>query len=58
MKFFGYVRSKKKNKEVVGSVCGDDGVMVTADRDKDEMFNTFFVSFFFSKGKRYSTGRK
>ena len=45
-RFFGCIRSKKKSKEVVGLVCGDDGVMVTADRDKAEMFNTFFDSVF------------
>ena len=26
---------------MVGSVCGDDGVMVLADGDKAEVFNTF-----------------
>ena len=47
--FFGYVLSKKKSKEVVGSVWGDDGVMVTADRDKAEVFNTFFALVFSQK---------
>ena len=55
-RFFSYVCSKKKNKEVVGSVCGDDGVMVTEDGDKADVFNIFFG--IFSKGKRYSTWRK
>ena len=49
--FFGYVCSKKKNKEVVGSVCRDDGAMVTADGDKAEVFNTFFASVFSQKKK-------
>ena len=54
--FFGYVRSKKKNKELVGSVCGDDGVMVTADRDKAEVFNTFFALVFSQKEKDIQVG--
>ena len=54
-RFFGYVRSKKKSKEVVGSVCGDDGVMV-ADRDKAEVFNTFFASVFSQKEKDIQLG--
>ena len=54
--FFGYVHSKKKSKEVVGSVCGDDGVMVTSDGDKAEVFNTFFALVFSQKEKDIQLG--
>ena len=42
-RFFGYVRSKKKNKKVVGLVCGDDSVMVTADGDKTPSLLWYFL---------------
>ena len=53
-RFVGYVRSKKKSKEVVGLVCGDDGVMVTADRDKAEVFNTSLLPYFLKRKKIFS----
>ena len=55
-RFFGYVRCKKKSKEVVGLVCGYDGVMVTGDRDKAEVFNTIFASVFSQKEKDIQLG--
>ena len=50
------VEKEKKSKEVVGSVCEDDGVMVTADRDKAEVFNTSFASVFSQKEKDIQLG--
>ena len=37
-------------------MCGDDGVMVTADRDKAEVFNDFFASVFSQKEKDIQLG--
>ena len=40
---------KKKNKEVVDSLCGDNGVKLTGDGDK--VFSSFFASVFSHKEK-------
>ena len=53
---FGYVHSKRKDKEVVGSLCGDDGVMIIGDGDKAEVFNTFFALVFSHKEKHIQLG--
>jgi len=50
--FFNYISSKRKARDIVGSLLNEAGVLVTEDAEKAELLNAFFASVFSAKAGR------
>ena len=42
--FFRYLRSERQRKETVAQLLNEDGKMITEDKEKAEVLNTYFSS--------------
>ncbi|XP_058028993.1 uncharacterized protein LOC131193128 [Ahaetulla prasina] len=49
--FFQHVKNKKKVKETIGPLLGESGKKMTSNREKADLFNSYFASVFTQKEK-------